>query len=108
MTATSLMQIDGQDAPIGCTLTPAAYETRTAELTAIAAQALLRREPIPGGERLTFTDTPPVERALRAAIAAEASCCAFLTMTLRRTAAGLVLDLTGPGHAAGAIAELFA
>jgi hypothetical protein len=29
-------------------------------------------------------------------------------MTLRRTAAGLVLDLTGPGHAAGAIAELFA
>jgi hypothetical protein len=108
MTATSLIHIDGQHAPIACTLTPGAYETRTAELTAIAAEALLRREPIQGGERLTFTDTPQVEQALRAAIAAEASCCSFLTMRLRRTEAGLVLDLTGPGDATPIVAELFA
>jgi hypothetical protein len=66
------------------------------------------RQPIPGGERLLFIDTSDTEEALRAAIDAEASCCSFLTMTLLRKQAGLVLDVTGPELARQIIAELFA
>ena len=48
-----------------------------------------------------FAATPEIERDLRAAIAAEASCCAFLRWTCERTGDGLVLDIAGPaGRAA--------
>ena len=107
MTETTAAQLDTDGRPIACTLTPDGYATRSAELSALAARALLSREPIDGGERLTFADGPRVEHELRAAIAAEASCCAFLTMTVRRTGARLVLDVTGPAGAEPIIAELF-
>jgi hypothetical protein len=41
-------------------------------------------------------------------IAAESSCCAFLSMALERSGDGLVLDITGPQDARPIIAELFA
>lgn len=107
-TAIPVTQIDAHAEPIACTLTPGGYATRTAELSALAAHALLSRKVIDGGQRLIFADTPPVEHELRAAIAAETSCCAFLSMILRRTDAGLVLDVTGPAGAKPIIAELFA
>jgi hypothetical protein len=95
-------------APIACTLTPAQHRSRTRDLSDLARRALLTREPIDGGERLTFADSPAVERELSAAVAAEASCCSFLTMRLDRRDAGLVLDVTGPADARPMIAELFA
>ena len=55
-----------------------------------------------------FADSAETERELRAAIAAEASCCAFLRMDLARTDDGLVLDIAGPQDARPIIAELFA
>ena len=88
-----------------CTLTPAQYTKRTDELAALAARALQSRERTVTGERLRFTDTPEIERELRAAIAAEAECCAFLRLDLRRDDDGLVLDISGPEDAR---AELFA
>jgi hypothetical protein len=93
---------------IACTLTPAEYAGRTGELAALAARALRSREPTAAGERLVFADTPEIERELRAAIAAEARCCAFLTLELERTGDGLVLDVAGPQDARPVIAELFA
>ena len=96
------------DQPIACTLTPDQYQDRTAELAAFAARALRSRTQTPEGERLTFTDSPDTERDLRALIAAESSCCAFLRMDLERTDAGLVLDIAGPQDARPIIAELFA
>jgi hypothetical protein len=69
---------------------------------------LRSRTAIDGGERLTFVDTPEVERELRAAVAAEASCCSFLGMDLTRTRGTLVLEITGPELARQVIAELFA
>jgi hypothetical protein len=45
---------------------------------------------------------------LRAAIAAESSCCAFLRMDLQRAEDGLVLSIAGPPDAGPIIAELFA
>ena len=55
-----------------------------------------------------FADRADVERDLRAMIAAESSCCAFLRMDLARTDEGLVLDIAGPQDARPIIAELFA
>ena len=96
------------DAPIACTLTPGQYADRTGDLASLAARALRTRKPTAAGERLVFTDTPQIERELRAVIAAEASCCAFLRMDLQRSGDGLVLDVAGPQDARPVIAELFA
>ena len=74
----------------------------------MAARALRSREQTPDGERLVFADTARTERELRAVIAAEARCCAFLQMHLARADGGLVLDIAGPPEARPIIAELFA
>jgi hypothetical protein len=94
--------------PIACTLTADQFRDRTDELAALAARALRSREHTPDGERLIFTDTAETEAELRAAIAAEASCCAFLRMDLQRRDEGLVLDIAGPRDARPVMAELFA
>ena len=91
--------------PIACTLSPGDYEDRIVEL---AARALRSREPTADGERLTFADGEDTERELRAAIAAEARCCAFLRMDLQRRPEGLVLDIAAAPDARPIIAELFA
>jgi hypothetical protein len=98
---------DPTEAPIACSLTPRQYADRTGDLAALAARALRSRKQIAAGEQLVFTDTPEIERELRAVIAAEAGCCAFLTMDLQRDEAGLILDITGPTDARPVIAELF-
>jgi hypothetical protein len=94
--------------PIACTLAPGDYRDRTRALAALAARALRGREQTADGERLVFADSPDTERELRAMIAAEADCCAFLRMDLRRADDGLVLDVAGPQEARPIIAELFA
>jgi hypothetical protein len=96
------------DVPIACTLSPDQYRRRTDDLAALAARALRTREQTADGERLTFDDGEDTERELRAVIAAEASCCAFLRIDLQRGADGLVLDIAGPQDARPIIAELFA
>jgi hypothetical protein len=93
--------------PIACTLSRSDYADRTRELAALAARALRSREPTPDGERLVFADTEQIESELRAAIAAEASCCSFLRMDLVRRGEGLVLDIAGPPEARPLISELF-
>lgn len=96
------------DQPIACTLTSGAYRDRVDELAALAARALRSREPTADGERLTFDGSASTERDLRAAVAAEASCCAFLRMDLQRRGERLVLDVAGPEDARPIIAQLFA
>jgi hypothetical protein len=94
--------------PIACALSPGQYKDRAGELAALAARALRFREQTPDGERLIFTDGEDTERELRAVIAAESSCCAFLRMDLQRADESLVLDIAGPQDARPIIAELFA
>ena len=94
--------------PIACTLTADQLRGRVHDLAAEAARALRSRERTAGCERLTFAATAATEAELRAVIAAEASCCAFLRMDLRRTEDGLVLDVAGPDEARPIIAKLFA
>jgi hypothetical protein len=108
MSTIPITQVGAPDAPIACTLAPSEYRTRLRELSDLAQRALTARESIDGGERLTFSDLPAVERELAAAVTAEATCCSFLTMTLDRAEEGLVLNVTGPAGAPPIIAELFA
>ena len=96
------------EAPIACTLTPGQYQSRTAGMAALAARALRSREQTDDGERLTFAASPAVERELRAVVAAEAACCAFLTIDIQRHNHELVLDISGPQEARPIIADLFA
>jgi len=93
--------------PIACRLPSGQYADRTAQLAALAARALRARATTGAGERLVFTDTPGVEQELRAVMAAEAACCAFLRLDLRRAGDGLVLEVTGPPDARPIIAALF-
>jgi hypothetical protein len=94
-------------AGLACTLDEVELEDRTTKLSELAARALTGRTPI-DGQRLFFADSPALERELRAAIDAEATCCSFLAMRLARTDGALVLDVTGPAQAAPIIDGLFA
>jgi hypothetical protein len=96
------------ETPVACTLTPAQYRIRTADLAALAQRALRSREQTQRGERLTFDAGDDVRRDLETAVAAEASCCSFLSMDLREDGDRLVLDISGPQDARPIIAELFA
>ena len=93
---------------IACTLSPGQYRNRIDDLAQLAARALRSRERTADGARLVFAGSEDTERELRALIAAEASCCAFLRMDLQRAGDGLVLDIAGPQDARAIIAELFA
>ena len=93
---------------IACTLRSGQYRERIDQLGELGARALRSRRPTTEGERLVFADDAETERALRDAVAAEASCCPFLHLDLRRTEAGLVLDVAGPPEVRPLIAELFA
>jgi hypothetical protein len=94
------------DQPIACSLPSADYAERRAHIDDITRSALLGREPIESGERLTFA--AGAEADLRELIAAEAKCCSFLKMELDRRGDTLALDVTGPEDAQPLIAELFA
>jgi hypothetical protein len=96
------------DTPIACTLSADQYGDRTADLRALADRALRSRERTENGERLTFERSDEIERALEAAVAAEATCCSFLRMDVQRREDRLVLDIAGPEEARAIIAELFA
>jgi hypothetical protein len=108
MTSIPLVQIGATDAPIACTLRSDQYQDRAAALSDLAARALTERAAIDGGRRLRLIDIPDLERELRGVLAAESSCCSFLSMDLRREEDALVLDITGSADAQSIIGELFA
>jgi hypothetical protein len=90
---------------IACSLSAADHRQRLADLDALARDALLAREPIEGGARLTFAAT--ARERVEAFVAAESACCPFLDLKLRGAGDRMVLDVTGPDAAAPIVAELF-
>jgi hypothetical protein len=95
--------------PIACSLSAAEMRERHTTIDGITRSALVSREPIEGGARLTFASSAETERALHDLIAAEAECCPFLHFDLRRGGDDkLRLDVTGPVDAQPIVAELFA
>jgi hypothetical protein len=93
---------------IACSLNAADYAARRQQTAEIARDALMSRDLVEGGARLTFAATDATERELREVIAAEADCCSFLRFELDRDGETLRLNVTGPADAQPIIAELFA
>jgi hypothetical protein len=94
--------------PIACTLPPDQWRDRSAFIAGLAGDALIAQEQIAGGVRSRFRDAPDVERRLRELAAAEASCCAFLSLEIDRRDGELWLDVTGAPEARPMIEEMFA
>jgi hypothetical protein len=93
--------------PIVCTLNPAEMRGRGARIDALAADALLSREPIEGGLRHRFRADDAVEREVRELAALESRCCAFLTFAVSREPHAVVLDVTGAPDAQPVIEQFF-
>ena len=96
------------EAPIACSLSATDFAARKADTATLTRTALLSREPLANGVRFTFDPEDSVETDLRSLVAAEASCCPFLTLDLVAQCDELRLDVTGPADAQPIIAELFA
>ncbi len=96
------------DLPIACALTPDGMIARLALIDALAADGLLDRILIDAGLQVRLRDTPDIEQRIRALVAAESTCCAFLDFDLGRDDGALVLDITGPEDARPVIEMFFA
>jgi len=90
--------------PIACTLTPADYRARLAEIAALSRDALRRVEQ--HGDVLELRYAPTAAARVQALVEKERTCCAFLTFDLRETADEVHLIVTVPEVALGAVPEL--
>jgi hypothetical protein len=95
------------DQPIACTLAPAQMRGRRAFIDALAAEALLDRRPIAGGERFRFRDETDVEARVRELVDLESRCCAFLRFEIGRGDGAIELDITGSPDAQPVIEQFF-
>ena len=85
------------DEPLACTLTAAQMPERLAEIRAIGADALLSSETSASRSALLrFRASSATRARLRALIAAEAECCAFLSFALADEADAVLLTISAP------------
>ena len=87
------------ETPIACSLSSDDMTERMALIDELAVDGLVDRQSTDAGVRVRLRDTPDIEARTRRLIAAEASCCPFMTFDLRRDGGALVLDITGPPEA---------
>jgi hypothetical protein len=87
--------------PIVCTLTPGDLRDRSQGWRKLWASGLLRREPVPGGIRLTAA--PGGVEALHQLVELERECCAWIDYAMDETGA----TLTAQGDGAPVLAEMF-
>jgi hypothetical protein len=93
---------------IVCTLNPGQMRDRLAFIDSLAADALIGQDEIPGGVRSRFRGTPDVEARVRELVAAESSCCGFLSLEVSRGDGELWLEMTGTPEARPVIDRFFA
>jgi hypothetical protein len=92
--------------PIACSLTAAEMPARLAEMGAIGRASLLDAETSGRRARLRFRMDDGTRTRLRAIVAAESECCAFLTMRLEDEPGVVALAIDGPEGSEPVIAEL--
>lgn len=85
---------------IACSLDAGATQDRLAEIAAVGAISLIRREPAGGRHLLHFRPEPGTRGRLEAIVAAEASCCPFLDLSLEERHGELLLTVTAPAQGA--------
>jgi hypothetical protein len=94
--------------PIACSLSAAELPVRLAEMGDLGRSALLSVERSPTTAVLRFRNGGETSRRLASVVAAEASCCAFLDMTLRDGGDAIALTITAPSDAGLVLDELVA
>ncbi|HYV14932.1 MAG TPA: hypothetical protein VE972_02815 [Conexibacter sp.] len=94
--------------PIACSLPTHELPARLAEIGAVG-RAALRAKQLNGARAiLRFERHPGIHERLAAIVAAEARCCAFLTMTLTETPAEITLTIAAPTGAEHVLQGLLA
>jgi hypothetical protein len=97
-----------QPLPIACTLTPGAIADRRLAWQGLADRALTAQRDTPRGVELTYASRDAVETELRELARLEAECCSWATWTVRRSGAEILLEVTAPPEAVGALQSMFA
>ena len=94
------------DLPIACTLTATELPERLAEMAELGRAALLEATASGRRAELRFAAGAGVRDRIDAIVAAEAQCCAFLTMSVTEDADTVVLVIDAPEGAEPVVSEL--
>lgn len=92
--------------PIACTLTPGGLRERLGLIHTLTAEALVGYDR--DGLVLTLRYAPAAVERVRAMVASEQHCCAFLTFDVREHPDAVHVTITAPETARDAADELFA
>jgi hypothetical protein len=85
---------------------PDQMRERMSLIDTLSCDALVAVESIAGGVCARFRDDPGIEQRVRERAAAEAQCCAFLTLSVYRDGRAVVLEMTGSPEAQPAIRQM--
>lgn len=105
MTSTDLSS--PADVPIACSLSATDMRQRQSDIARLAAASLRSRTAIDGGQRLAFSADGDTADQIDRLVAAEAECCPFLRMDVRRDGELVIVDVTGPVDAEPIIEQFF-
>lgn len=92
--------------PIACTLTPGDLHERLGSILTLNREALVSCER--DGLVLALRYAPEAVERVRAMVAAEQRCCAFLNFEIREESDAVHVTIAAPENARDAAAELFA
>ena len=92
------------DLPIACSLSADELPERLDAMGAVGRTGLLAVER--AGARAVLRFRPAARDEVAAIVAAEAECCAFLTMELREERGAVVLTIEAPADAEPVLADL--
>lgn len=95
------------DVPVACTLSATDMRQRQSDIARLAAASLRSRTAIDGGQRLAFTADRDTADRIDRLVVAEAACCPFLRMDIRRDGELVIVDVTGPADAQPIIEQFF-
>jgi hypothetical protein len=85
--------------PVACSLDAAKMPERLAEMSALGLSSLIGAECTEHHAVLRFRPGGETAERLAAIVAAEAECCAFLSMEVRQESGALRLTIDAPGGA---------
>jgi hypothetical protein len=92
--------------PLACTLDENALRQRLEQIAALGAEALIAHEEAGGTHTLRFRRDDETRRQLEQIVAAEASCCSFLDLTVDERDGELILVVEAPGEGRSVADEL--
>jgi len=91
--------------PIACTLSPGDLQERLVLIRGLTAEALLGHDR--NGLVLTLRYAPDAVERVRAMVASEQHCCAFLTFEVEEQPDAVHVTITAPENARDAADDLF-